>query len=339
MAIIPISSLELLTEIGRSDGSVSYFDTRENNTDMFTDTFYTVSPTMGKTGEVTRHDTKTIYLLSSDSLSMNYWVVFDENGKSDKLRTVCSQLLKFRKKDYDVFWLIDGINGVKNNILFDTTLKITTSTIPNLIINEKCCRLYLTDMHIASKKDIMKKLDITYIVDVSNTLKTLNGEYTFSLLGDNKYSVLKNGQKDPIQVQIQKQTTKQTTKQTSSFILQKFEGISYYQVNAEDLADDPTLFQNMGGIYDFIHNAIGQPHESCDKSVNILIHCQLGVSRSATIVIYYLMRKYKWSLLKCWNYVKLKRPQIMPNEQFKKKLIETEKTLFGSTSITVENWY
>ena len=51
-----------------------------------------------------------------------------------------------------------------------------------------------------------------------------------------------------------------------------------------------------------------------------LVHCTLGVSRSATIVIAYIMWKQKMKYENAFNYVKEKRKRISPNYGFKKQL-------------------
>ncbi|OUM69247.1 hypothetical protein PIROE2DRAFT_27353, partial [Piromyces sp. E2] len=54
------------------------------------------------------------------------------------------------------------------------------------------------------------------------------------------------------------------------------------------------------------------------KHDNILVHCQLGISRSATIVSAYLLYKYyEYDVLK---YLQRKRPTIKPNEGFQRQL-------------------
>jgi atypical dual specificity phosphatase/dual specificity phosphatase 12 len=58
-----------------------------------------------------------------------------------------------------------------------------------------------------------------------------------------------------------------------------------------------------------------------------LVHCYAGISRSASIIISYLMKKYNWSYEKAYNYVKNKRPIINPNRGFKKQLIQYENYL------------
>lgn len=70
--------------------------------------------------------------------------------------------------------------------------------------------------------------------------------------------------------------------------------------------------------------------EARQKNGKILVHCAMGISRSATIVIAYLMSRYKMSLISAYNYVKSKRPEINPNKYFMKKLVEYEKELNGN---------
>ncbi|EKE39089.1 hypothetical protein ENUP19_0274G0007 [Entamoeba nuttalli] len=48
----------------------------------------------------------------------------------------------------------------------------------------------------------------------------------------------------------------------------------------------------------------------------VICHCNAGVSRSATVVIAYLILKKKMSFTKAYNLVKQKRPSIRPNDGF-----------------------
>lgn len=54
----------------------------------------------------------------------------------------------------------------------------------------------------------------------------------------------------------------------------------------------------------------------------VLVHCAMGMSRSATMVIMYLMRKYELDLNMAFDVVKRHREIIDPNEGFMKKLKE-----------------
>lgn len=58
----------------------------------------------------------------------------------------------------------------------------------------------------------------------------------------------------------------------------------------------------------------------------ILVHCDVGVSRSATIMIAYLMRKYRILLKDAMARVKAKRRKIRPNDSFREQLEIWEKT-------------
>jgi protein-tyrosine phosphatase len=48
----------------------------------------------------------------------------------------------------------------------------------------------------------------------------------------------------------------------------------------------------------------------------ILFHCFAGVSRSATVAIAYIMKKYNLTVIEAYNMVKNKRNIIHPNEGF-----------------------
>jgi dual specificity phosphatase 12 len=63
------------------------------------------------------------------------------------------------------------------------------------------------------------------------------------------------------------------------------------------------------------------------KKTNVLVHCGGGISRSATIVMAYLMRSQRWPFEKTLKYVRSKRPMIMPNWGFEKQLMKYQKKL------------
>lgn len=52
----------------------------------------------------------------------------------------------------------------------------------------------------------------------------------------------------------------------------------------------------------------------------MVVHCQMGISRSATIIIAYLMQRFKWSFKESRNYLRDCRPVIYPNDGFVRQL-------------------
>ena len=53
---------------------------------------------------------------------------------------------------------------------------------------------------------------------------------------------------------------------------------------------------------------------------NILIHCVVGMSRSASLVIFYMMKEKGWDYDTCYKYVKERRPIVEPNVGFEAQL-------------------
>lgn len=69
------------------------------------------------------------------------------------------------------------------------------------------------------------------------------------------------------------------------------------------------------------------------KNGHVLVHCIAGVSRSATVVIGYLMKYKRMDLRTSFNYCFKLRPVIRPNNGFMIQLINYESHLFGKNSV------
>lgn len=67
-----------------------------------------------------------------------------------------------------------------------------------------------------------------------------------------------------------------------------------------------------------------------ENGKNVLVHCAAGVSRSASLVIAYMMKVKGMSFTESHNYVKSKRGVIQPNEGFIEQLKKYEQILKGS---------
>ncbi|XP_076024330.1 protein phosphatase Slingshot homolog 2b isoform X2 [Genypterus blacodes] len=61
-----------------------------------------------------------------------------------------------------------------------------------------------------------------------------------------------------------------------------------------------------------------------------LVHCKMGVSRSAATVIAYAMKEYGWDLERAFDYVKERRAVTKPNSSFMRQLEEYQGILLAS---------
>ncbi|XP_038615525.1 protein phosphatase Slingshot homolog 2 isoform X2 [Tachyglossus aculeatus] len=61
-----------------------------------------------------------------------------------------------------------------------------------------------------------------------------------------------------------------------------------------------------------------------------LVHCKMGVSRSASTVIAYAMKEYGWNLDRAYDYVKKRRTVTKPNPSFMRQLEEYQGILLAS---------
>lgn len=60
----------------------------------------------------------------------------------------------------------------------------------------------------------------------------------------------------------------------------------------------------------------------------VLVHCQRGISRSAATCVAFFMKEQGISKADALEYVKSRRPQILPNPKFMRELDEYEARLF-----------
>lgn len=66
-----------------------------------------------------------------------------------------------------------------------------------------------------------------------------------------------------------------------------------------------------------------------DSSECVFVHCKQGKSRSASVVIAYLMHKNGWSYQEAITFVKEKRKEVKPHFNFNVALCQLEEKLKG----------
>ncbi|KPP67050.1 hypothetical protein Z043_114411 [Scleropages formosus] len=82
--------------------------------------------------------------------------------------------------------------------------------------------------------------------------------------------------------------------------------------------------QNLRQYFEEVFEFIEEAHQS---GRGVLVHCQAGVSRSATIVIAYLMKHTRMTMMDAYKYVRSRRPVVSPNLNFMGQLLEFERDL------------
>ncbi len=94
--------------------------------------------------------------------------------------------------------------------------------------------------------------------------------------------------------------------------------LHYYRLNLLDQNDNliPALKNGLG----FIRKAIDN-----NKNAKIFIHCHMGRSRSASMVIYYLMMESNVTFDNALTYLKSVRPTVSPNDHYRNELSKLRK--------------
>ncbi|CAB1318375.1 unnamed protein product [Coregonus sp. 'balchen'] len=92
---------------------------------------------------------------------------------------------------------------------------------------------------------------------------------------------------------------------------------TYHNIRVYD-EEATDLLAHWNETYNFIVRA-KKNHSKC------LVHCKMGVSRSASTVIAYAMKEYGWTLEKAYNFVKQKRSITRPNAGFMRQLADKQR--------------
>jgi len=94
------------------------------------------------------------------------------------------------------------------------------------------------------------------------------------------------------------------------------DGYRCYKISIDD-TENVDLRPHLESACAFIERALR-------SGMNVLVHCQQGVSRSASIVIAYLIRNQNMSFDSAYSFLKHKRACVKPNPSFVKALQEWE---------------
>jgi len=98
-----------------------------------------------------------------------------------------------------------------------------------------------------------------------------------------------------------------------------YDQFEYLEYEAHD-DEEYDISQHFDSSYAFLDAMLSK---LASKRRSVLVHCQAGLSRSASIVVAYLMRKHDWSLIQTLQHVSSKRA-ICINRGFYQRLCELE---------------
>uniref|UniRef100_A0ACD5VF63 Uncharacterized protein n=1 Tax=Avena sativa TaxID=4498 RepID=A0ACD5VF63_AVESA len=96
-----------------------------------------------------------------------------------------------------------------------------------------------------------------------------------------------------------------------------------FSINDDENADISDVFQDASDFIDFVEHLRGK----------VLVHCFEGKSRSATVVLAYLMLRKNCTLAEAWNMLKKVHRRAHPNDGFAKVLLDLDKRLHGRISM------
>ena len=94
-----------------------------------------------------------------------------------------------------------------------------------------------------------------------------------------------------------------------------FEDIKVIRIPIDDIHTESLNTNNL------LETTLETIKKYIDENKGVLVHCRAGVSRSASIVIAYLMKYHNLSFNQAHEYVRTKRPIINPNVGFISQLL------------------
>jgi len=69
-------------------------------------------------------------------------------------------------------------------------------------------------------------------------------------------------------------------------------------------------------LQQYFHSSIQFIKKAIEAGGSVFVHCYAGVSRSATIVIAYLMSEHNYEMYEAISFTKSKRTVVFPNPGF-----------------------
>jgi predicted protein tyrosine phosphatase len=157
------------------------------------------------------------------------------------------------------------------------------------------------------QKDLLLTTDMANsIYGVSQVNELTPGLYLTSVYGATREAVQKKG------ITLFVNSAQELPKQ-------EFPGVESIKLMLDDVPY-ATIYVHFDRIADKIH-------EHISRGGRALVHCMLGVSRSTSLCLAYMMKYKNMSLKSAFDFVSSRRPCVRPNPGFWRQLVEYEKRL------------
>jgi len=130
--------------------------------------------------------------------------------------------------------------------------------------------------------------------------------------------------------ELQKRSIKNILNVTKEWPNKPTKGIKCYTLPLEDILDETVL--------PVLPNAFAIIDKIWKQKEKILVHCVAGKSRSAAVIIAYLMHHHGWPLQVSYNYLIQRRDIVLVNHSFMLQLVEFEKQKYGSSTMKEGDW-
>eukprot|EP01083_Nonionella_stella_P173489 598600_1 len=92
-------------------------------------------------------------------------------------------------------------------------------------------------------------------------------------------------------------------------------------------SEEEDIQKHFAQAIQFMDDAFGN-----NENNRVFVHCQMGVSRSTTITLAWLMKSKGYTLVDAYVLCQKCRPMIHPNDGFFKQLVAYEETLYGKST-------
>jgi hypothetical protein len=290
--------------IDRKKYEHSHINTSIHYSDLLNDDIY-LSPPLENYTIIVLYDDDGTYLTSSDmplqsqtqqrrTPHTNFRRILERQESSDLLITK----IKEKLHNYNgVIYLISGgydqFSATYPFMCSSSDIRSTVDRYKHLIIYPNCVlenQIFIGTGVQAKNWKIIRDLNITHIVNCS-----IEHECIFSDALKYLHCRLEDSLEENIYRDLEK---------ACRFI---DNALNYGSDNNNSDSDDQNDSRSRNG-------------SGSNQQAKILIHCNLGISRSSSILIAYLIRRYRLCLYSAFNYVKDKRIQTAPNQSFLKQL-------------------